>query len=155
MRSAVVSLSCVLAIGIVTLTGCGGAAIKPVEALVPAAGVVLIGGKPQAGVQVNLTPTKENAKSHGGTAVTDDAGEFRMRNYMNRSGVPVGEYIITFSMNANAGDAPTVDGNPIPGVTVKEKIPEKWSDVKKAGNHNKVKVPEGGVTDLSYKINLN
>ena len=142
-------------LGIITLAGCGGAASKPVEELVPAGGIVLINGKPEAGVQVNFTPAKDNTKSHGGTGVTDDSGEFQMRNYMNRGGVPVGDYIVTFSMNANEGEAPTVDGKPIPGVTVKEKIPAKWSDVKKAGSHNKVKIPDGGVTDLSFKITSN
>lgn len=154
MRNSFVVLAFVWVFGVVTLAGCGSGS-KPVEELVPASGIVLIGGKAEAGIQVNFTPTKDNAKSHGGSAVTDDSGEFQVRNYMNRSGVPVGEYIVTFSMNENEGDAPMVNGKPIPGVTVKEKIPAKWSDPQKAGKHNKIKIPEGGVTDLSFKITAN
>jgi 5-hydroxyisourate hydrolase-like protein (transthyretin family) len=154
MRNPLVLLF-VWTVGVVTLAGCGGAAKKPVEDLVPASGIVLISGKPEAGVQVTFIPTKENAKSHGGSAVTDDSGEFKMRNYMNRSGVPVGDYIVTFSMGASERDSAMVDGKPIPGVTVKEKIPAKWSDPQKSGKHNKITVPEGGVTDLSFKITSN
>ena len=155
MRRSFYALSTVCTYGLVSLVGCGGAASKPVETLVPAAGIVLINGKAEAGIQVNFTPTKD-AKSHGGSAVTDDTGEFRMRNYMNRAGVPVGEYIVTFSMNANEGEAPTTgDGRPIPGVSIQEKIPEKWSNPAKAGKHNKIMIPDGGVTDLSFKVNAN
>ena len=145
------STGCVFAVA--SITGCG-AASKPVETLVPAGGIVLINGKPSGGIQVNFSPIKD-AKSHGGSAVTDDSGEFRMRNYMNRGGVPAGEYIITFSLNANQGDADTRDGRPIPGVTMKETIPAKWSDPAKAGKHNKILIPDGGVTDLSFKVSTN
>ena len=155
MRRSFFALSTICVFGVVTITGCGGAASKPVETLVPAEGVVLINGKPEAGIQVHFTPTKD-AKSHGGSAVTDDSGEFRMRNYMNRGGVPVGEYIVTFSLNANEGNAQmTDDGRPIPGITVKEKIPAKWSDPSKAGKHNKIMIPDGGVKDLSFKVTAN
>ncbi len=148
-------LSTAVLLAISSLQGCGGAASAPVEKLVPASGIVLISGKPEAGIQVHFTPTKDNAKSHGGSAVTDDTGEFRMRNYMNRSGVPVGDYIVTFSMNAVEGEAPMMEGRPIPGTSFKEKIPAKWSDPAKAGKHNKVLIPDGGLTDLSFKITAN
>jgi uncharacterized protein YcnI len=139
---------------ILTPAGCGGPPSRPVETTVPVSGVVLIGGKPEAGIQVNFTPSGKT-KSYGGTAVTDDDGEFQVRNATGKSGLPVGEYTATFSMNSSAGDAPMQSDRPVPFVSFQEKIPPKWSDVQKAGVHNKVKVPEDGVTDLRFKITTN
>jgi hypothetical protein len=132
-------------------TGCNSAPEKPVEKVVPVEGKVSIEGKPEAGVSVIFSPKGANVTSHGGTGQTDSAGAFRLKNYSSLDGVPAGEYIVTFSWMEKAG-ATGPDQAPIPGVTGKERIPPKWSDLKLAGRHNMVTIPEAGKKDLEFKV---
>jgi len=138
---------CLLACG-----GCGEA-VPPavVEDVVPVSGIVKFGGKPQAGIQVVFAPFGENVKSHGGTAVTDAAGKFQMKNYMNADGIPPGQYAVTFSWMSMAGAA-NPNQPPIPGITAKERIPPMWNDKSKKGRHNSVTILDAGKTDLEYDI---
>ena len=135
------------------LVGCGeDLPPAPVENVVPVSGTVKFGGTAQAGIQVIFTPFGDNTKSHGGTAVTDAEGKFKLKNYQNADGIPAGQYFVTFSSMAMAGGALAPGQSPIPGVTAQEKIPPMWNDKNMKGRHNSVTIPDAGKTDLVYDI---
>ena len=138
------------ACSVLTFVGCGeDLPPAPVETVVPVSGTVKFGGKPEAGIQVIFTPFGDNTKSHGGTAVTDAEGKFKLKNYQNVDGVPAGQYFATFSKMTGG---PTPGQPPIPGVTAKENIPPMWNDKNMKGRHNSVTIPDAGKTDLVYDI---
>jgi hypothetical protein len=84
------------AIGTCMLVGCG----KPKPDLVPASGVLTIGGQPAANIRLNFVPmttdTAINAPSSHG--VTDEQGRFTLRTVKDDlEGAVKGKHLVTFT----------------------------------------------------------
>ncbi len=86
-------LLCLLALG------CFGGDRKPPDAkpVVPVSGVVLVDGKPLAGVRIKFHDAAQNPQNATlSSATTDDEGHFKAWTYRPDDGVPPGEYTVTF-----------------------------------------------------------
>lgn len=83
---AVPAVVCLLA------AGCGPSEPAGRPARVPAGGVVLQDQQPVAGATVLFMPV---GQSYGATAVTDEAGQFRLTTFTNGDGAIPGRYQVT------------------------------------------------------------
>jgi len=93
-----------LATVLASLAGCGGEPSRYV-----ATGTVKIDGKPAPMVVVAFRPA-DPTLSVGGTGVTDDSGKFSIGENGKNTGLPVGEYKVTFSQTLVKGK-PTLSGS--------------------------------------------
>lgn len=94
---------------LLVVSGCG----KPVK-LVPASGVVLIDGKPAAGISVQFLPEDvKGEKRPTSFALTDDEGKFVLKTYQGKDGAVPGSHIVLL--------ADTLEDRPPQGQTAKTK----------------------------------
>ena len=80
-------------LGLVVLlaAGCGGEK----ERVIPAEGVVKIGGKPAANIVVQFMPdTRAGGKGPSSSATTDAEGKFRLTTQDGRDGAVVGRHMV-------------------------------------------------------------
>jgi hypothetical protein len=97
------------AVVILGASGCGNS-VK----LVPASGVVLINGKPAAGISVQFLPEDvKGEKRPTSFALTDDEGKFVLQTYQGKDGAVPGPHIVLL--------ADTLEDRPPQGQTAKMK----------------------------------
>ena len=95
----------------VALIGCGGG---DGPKLVPVKGTVTVGGSnPFANGLVRFAP-KSGSKVLGGSAITDDDGNFVLLHTSRRSGVEPGEYTVFFSLMQMPDGSPLEDQIGVP-----------------------------------------
>lgn len=134
------------------IVGCTASASGPQEELVPVAGTVTFDGKPYERLMVTFMPSGSNNTTRQGIGVSDEEGNFVMKNYQNKEGLPPGTYTVVFSLWLTPdGEVPPSDEPPANSRAV-QAIPPGWSDVAKAGPQSKVMVGEDGKTDFVFKI---
>lgn len=86
------------------LAGCGGGpAVTPVEGT-----VAFTSKKPTGNLLLQFHPTgPTTGKPTSGSAVTDEAGKFRVKGDDGRDGLPPGKYVVTvIDNNLNTEDEP-------------------------------------------------
>lgn len=130
-------------LAVVVLSGCGSSAPVLTETLVPATGMVRIGGRPAEGVTVVFTPTGSTSGT-GAFGRTDAEGKFELIHRSQEKGIVAGEYIVTFSRFLLPGGKPVPPDQSPFMAGGKESIPAKWADTSKKGNHNLVTVKADG-----------
>ncbi|QJW96641.1 hypothetical protein FTUN_4198 [Frigoriglobus tundricola] len=121
-------LSTGLGLGLVTLVGCGSGSGK-----VPVSGSVVVDGAPGALTAVTFWCDDPNAPSGGGGRVmTNDKGEFAIGEKDKDTGLPPGNYKVTFSRFVDATGKPVYGGGKKSEakyeVPSKESIPEPYRD---------------------------
>ena len=80
-----------LTVVFVTAAGCGGESVK----IVPAEGVLKIGGRPAANVLVQFMPdVRANGRGPTSTATTDEQGVFRLTTQDGKDGAVVGTHMV-------------------------------------------------------------
>lgn len=137
---------------LVSLAGCVASASGPAEKLVPVSGTAVFDGKPYERMLVTFIPTGDGNTAHQGSGVTDAEGNFEIKNYQSKKGMPVGTYTVTCSLWLTpSGEVPPADQPPADSRAV-QAIPVSWRDAAKAGNHNKVVVSAEGKTDFEFKV---
>ena len=82
----------VLTIGLLVLSGCGGADGR--LPTVPVTGTVSVGGVPVKGATITFHPVKEEG-ARKAFAMTNDLGEFSLTTYDDGDGAVAGEYKIS------------------------------------------------------------
>ena len=143
-------LGCGLSISVL---GCGGGGPKP-EKLVPASGIVKLNGRPTPGVRLSFRPI-ENTKAVGGCwAITDNDGKFKVIHFSSKEGIPPGKYEVLFSRRVKPDGSPLGDNESPTMVESRESISAMYNDPSRAGMHNRIEVPEKGVTDLDFTVSL-
>lgn len=81
---------CLIAV-LVAAAGCGGESVK----IVPAEGVLKIGGRPAANVLVQFMPdVRASSKGPTSTATTDERGVFRLQTQDGTDGAVVGTHMV-------------------------------------------------------------
>lgn len=122
----------------ILLSGCEGRDPNWKETY-PVTGEVYVDGSPVAGLKVQCTDLagldKENPTLSG--ALTDDQGKFVISTYESADGMPVGEYVLTFTWG---------DYNSISRSFGPDKLKNKFADPKKS--EHKFTVEKGKPTDL-------
>jgi hypothetical protein len=94
------------------LAGCGGPPAAPVEGT-----VTFTAKKPVGNLLLQFHPTETGGgKPVGGSAITDEAGKFRVKGDDGRDGLPPGTYVVTVMDNNLSTDDE-------PGVAAKGKKP--------------------------------
>ena len=125
------------------LISCGRSApeIKNKVPLTRVTGKVLVDGEPKEGVWVRYLARSATAEQRPeykcGVVVTDRSGDFALKTYTEKDGVPAGEYGLNFSLLAKA-DSPAIKLRP-------ELLPPECTDVKQP--YQTFKVEQGN--DLS------
>jgi hypothetical protein len=121
----------------VTLIGCGGSSLDPVE------GVVTFDGQPLAGATIALGPLK--ATDPGPFMGTTDAqGRYKLGTAEEpESGAAPGEYFVNIT---TVKPAPVVDEGAPPKVE-KEIIPMAYRD-----STQRIVIPEGGTSAANFDI---
>ena len=150
--SAIYKCCASLGLLILTIAGCSRASAGVEKNLLTASGTVTLDGKPVKGALVTFTPTGTNTQSHQGSGVTDSDGNFEMFNYQNQQGLPPGEYVATFSIWLMPDGSAPPAGQPPATSRAVQAIPPLWTDVSKAGLHNKVTVSDSGNSDFLFQI---
>jgi hypothetical protein len=85
--------------------GCFRSERKPTDAkpVIPVGGVVLVNGKPVAGIQIKFHAVSQDPQNATlSMAKTDDDGAFHAWTYRADDGVPPGEYTLTFDDQSQA-----------------------------------------------------
>jgi len=146
--SLMILVGCSLSISVL---GCGGGGPKP-EKLVPASGMVKLSGRPTPGVRLSFRPI-ENTKAVGGCwAITDNDGKFKVIHFSSKEGIPPGKYEVLFSRRVRPDGTPLGDNESPTMVESRESISAMYNDPARAGMHNRIEVPEKGVTDLDFNV---
>ncbi|WP_373653246.1 carboxypeptidase-like regulatory domain-containing protein [Schlesneria sp. DSM 10557] len=136
---------------LVSFSGCGSNQPKA-ETLVPASGTVKVNGRPAEGVRITFHPTDDTKAQGGCWAMTDAEGKFTVTHLSNKPGIPAGNYFVTFSQFVKPDGKPLA-ANESPTMTPStQAIAARWSDVGKAGMHNKTTIPDKGTTSLDFII---
>jgi hypothetical protein len=94
-----------LAVVVLLLTGCGES--NGIGEVVPAAGIVMVDGKPVSGISITLAP-QEGVAGRGGYGSTGEDGSFSLQADTEVPGVPPGNYRMMLQKYAMP------DGSPIP-----------------------------------------
>jgi hypothetical protein len=149
-----------LTLGLVLLlplaVGCGGG---PSVGAIPATGVVTLDGKPVDGATISFVPDSDEARSASG--LTDATGVFRLTSLSPGDGAVPGRYKVAISkLTSGPAEeaAPTSQEEAMkqiqdkskqggssafysstPNFTVKETLPERYSDAKTSGLNAEVK----------------
>jgi hypothetical protein len=132
--------------------GCGAPKPKP-ETLVPVSGIVKLDGKPTEGIRMMFHPTGETKGLGGCWAITDQDGKFKVIHWSNKEGLPPGSYHVVFSRKVKPDGTPLgKDDSPTMTQSI-ESIAPMYSNIAKAGLHNKVDVPDKGVSNLDFTLN--
>jgi hypothetical protein len=79
------------------------------EYLTPVQGIVMLDGKPLAGVVVTFCPKKEEGSSAAG--ITDENGCFQLTCFPTGNGAKPGEYNVTVAARATGGYSPHQDSH--------------------------------------------
>jgi hypothetical protein len=113
----------------------------------PAAGVITLNGKPLDGAQVILVPTSGD---HGGSALSEGDGRFRLATFPPDDGVVPGNYKVMIIKSL-------VPQNPDPGSPestvpqfAKLLVPEKYTDAESSGLT--VEIPASGKQDIRLEL---
>lgn len=119
--------------------GCG----KPAK-LVPASGVVLINGKPAAGISVQFLPEDvKGEKRPTSFALTDDEGKFVLKTYQGKDGAVPGSHVVLL--------ADTLEDRPPQGQIAKTKSRLSGKHATVSGGL-KITVPESS-EPMTVKVN--
>jgi hypothetical protein len=105
--------------------GCEDAA--PTVKVYPAAGRVLLDGKPVEGVAITLVPDA-GAVGRGGYALSDASGSFSVKSVDGQDGVPPGKYKVLFQKLALPDGSPLPPGANAADVDAKNILPEPYSN---------------------------
>jgi hypothetical protein len=103
------------------------------ETRYPVSGTVAIGGAPAGLTVVKFLPSDPNVDSkHAGSTMADSDGKFSIGGDGKNTGLPAGEYKVTFSQTVTAGGKPIVGsgGKRSEPVAGKEAVPSEYRDVK-------------------------
>ena len=106
------ALGMTIGILISAAAGCGNSSDVSRPEVFPVSGLVLIGGKPAAGVTVNFHPqTASSGAPLVPSATTEADGTFHLRTFAPADGAPQGDYVVTASWwtHSDGGD----DAQPI------------------------------------------
>jgi hypothetical protein len=130
-------------LGALFLASCQKAPSGP--PLVPVSGKVQLDGKPLANAIVTFTPTGATL-GIGSDAVTNEAGEYKLKSRRTGDGAVVGTYKVTISkLLMPDGSEPVFDEkNPPASSPAKESLPLKYSN--QARTTLTATVAEGGTT---------
>ena len=147
-----VSATSFLLVAVLAQTGCNSKTNGP--PLVPAAGVVMLDGKPLGGAQVMLSPS---GKTRGSTALygkTDANGQFAVASPDGKhKGAAVGSYkaVISKLVKPDGSDfIPDPNAGPDDTGGYRSLLPSKYSD--EAQTVLTADVPEGGTKSLEFKL---
>jgi len=120
-------LSCALIAGIaITVIAAGaGCSSSTGPPLIPVSGTVTTTGGPLAGADLMFLPA--DADGNGGTAKTDDKGQFTVTYIRGGDGIPAGEYRVVISKRVMPdGSAPPPDVEPMDSPAT-ETLPPRYS----------------------------
>ncbi|WP_397569119.1 hypothetical protein [Schlesneria sp. T3-172] len=146
-----VSVSSIAMAMLIGTLGCGKSGPKP-EKLVPAAGLVKVNGRPLAGVRLSFQPIENNKAVGGCWAITDNDGKFKVIHVSSKEGIPPGKYEVYFSRRVKPDGSPLGENESPTMVQSRESVSAMYSDPSRAGMHNRIEIPEKGVTDLDFTI---
>ena len=131
-------------------SGCGGGSSGG-PPIAPVDGVVIVDGKPKAGLNVTFHP---EGGGRPATALTNADGSFEMTTFNTGDGAIVGKHSVSISAGSGEEDAsPPMPGFPGHEEWLKkqrEMIDPKYGDPKTSGFT--FTVPEGGLSDVEIKI---
>jgi len=139
-------------VGLVALSGCGGAAPVKVPDTVPFSGKVTMDGQPLASAKVTFSPT--GAKGNSAEGVTDEAGEYELRiniGTKEAQGAVPGEYSVCIS-RVLAPDGSPQDPNIPSEIPGRQSLPARYS----SPDMTELKAtipPGGGQQDFDLKGN--
>ncbi|QDT32338.1 carboxypeptidase-like regulatory domain-containing protein [Thalassoglobus polymorphus] len=114
------------------LVGCGGSPDTGPE-LVDAGGTVKLSGEPLAHADLYFMPAA-GTSGIGGTARSDESGNFTVNYGRGGTGLPAGNYVVTVSQRLMPDGTPVAvddDRDPIES-PAKEQLPEKYSNAEKS-----------------------
>jgi hypothetical protein len=125
-------------------SGCGDG-----PALVPAAGIVTLDGKPLEGATLSFVPAAGNAESTAGSDVTGPQGNFQM-TFNGRAGLAPGKYRVLISKTEEVD----TKGKEISPVFAKASFEKKLMGLAKETIppqklEREVEVPPGGAKDFA------
>ncbi len=123
MRRLILSL-----LGAALLTGCGSDSGPQLE-FIPVKGVVTFDGKGLPNADVTAIP-QGKTMGQGGSARTNENGEFEIAYARGGKGLPEGEYLATVSrrLNPDGTSPPPNDPTPPMDSPAVEKLPPKYVD---------------------------
>jgi hypothetical protein len=148
IRDTIMRFSCVLGCGLLFLLGCQKATKS---ALVPVSGTVRLDGKPLARATVTFIPDGAT-KGFGSEAVTNEAGEFRLKSRRTGDGAVAGTYKVTISKRLMPDGSEPVFDDKTTAITspAKETLPPTYSTREKTTLT--ATVPEGGTSTLEFVL---
>ena len=95
----------------------------------------------------------DNTKALGGCwAKTDSQGKYTVTHLTNKPGIPAGTYFATFSQFVKPDGKPLADNESPTMTQCTQSISPRWSEISKAGLHNKVVIPEKGSSSLDFNV---
>ncbi|MBR9801107.1 hypothetical protein GYB59_05150 [bacterium] len=141
---------CLLAVGLISLSGCGGSQ-APDPDLVPVSGTVTLNGKPAAEVTVAFNPsgTSENATRQPSFAVTDFEGKYALKHRNGEEGAEPGEYMVTFSKYEMPDGSPPPAGSEPEAVGAKQALPERYLSI---GEDAETATVESSATVVDFSL---
>jgi hypothetical protein len=123
--------------------GCSGETSKPLPATVEVSGKVTLDGAPLTSAMVTYVP-KGETKGIECVGVTDDTGEYTLKQIRGKDGAPPGEYTVVINRYVKADGSPIIlDGSEPPAnLGAVESLPPHYSS---ASDSTLTKtVPEAG-----------
>ncbi len=114
------------------LVGCGGSPDSGPE-LVDAAGTVKLSGSPLAHADLYFMPAA-GTEGIGGTARSDESGNFTVTYGRGGTGLPAGNYQVTVSQRLMPDGSPVAVDDTRDAIEspAKEQLPEKYSNAEKS-----------------------
>jgi hypothetical protein len=123
------SSCCLLLMGMVTMTGCGGG-----PQFVPVQGIVTLDGKPIAGAALNFSPQAGGEPSVG---VTDEQGHFSLKTIRDQQGAIVGKHRISIfrakMVPLKPGETPLPEEQGLEGQRLLWVVPRKYAQFEQSG----------------------
>lgn len=138
----------------------GGNASSPISRAVktyPVTGKVTYKGEPVADAVVTFRSTGMG-ETVAAAGRTDSSGHYALTTYKAEDGAVAGNNLVMISKTKTEGgdpsysdvNSPTNYGKPMPKVTIKHLIPEKYSTVEKSGLTAQVK--DSGTNDFPFEL---
>ena len=125
-----------------TVIGCGGGGPGDAPELEPVTGTVTMDGSPAVGVSVQFLGEGTDTKGSVSSAVTDEAGNFTLKNASGIEGCAAGTYIVRFSKFAMPDGSAIPEGSDPITAGAEEVIPSKYNNPNEITDS--VDVPAGG-----------